>query len=103
MGRPFHYGINEHRRSAGATVGGGNSFVKFFFILVAEAWDMGTYNPGTAALLRKLEKLRDSYEKKEETSSMNSRYLFNKILNELGDFNTRLFQAGKMPLGCEKK
>ena len=61
------------------------------------------YDRDVERLLRKLEKLLREYEGRREDYAQNSRNLFNKILNELGTYNTKFLDEGQMPIGNREK
>lgn len=54
-------------------------------------------------LLRKLDKLVQAYSNKKEDEAQNSRNLFNKIINELGTYNSKILLDGQVPLSDREK
>lgn len=56
------------------------------------------YNIDEYNLVHKLEKIYDDYINKGKINRLGSRNLFNQILNELGEYNTKLIPENEMPL-----
>ena len=54
-------------------------------------------------LLSKLDKLVNEYANKKENEAQNSRNLFNKIINELGEYNSKPLKDGEMPTPNREK
>ena len=62
---------------------------------VEERWGNG--GPEVKKLLKAFRKLADEYGSKQETINQNSRNLFNKIINILGEFNSHFFNDEIIP------
>ncbi len=64
--------------------------------------DLGS-DKETTRLLNKIEKLVREYADKREDEAKNSRNLFNKIVNELGVYNSKPLKDGEMPVSNRVK